>query len=217
MFFVAVWFCCLSWLAFLILAHIINLMHIIFLHWVICFGGYLFVHTLFFKKYSNFWPFLSVPHLVDNYAKIVDERGRNFMCNRKLPSLLVDSMFLVDFSFYRIFVDILLIFIKDSCHLLWTKLHVFLYRSVFIWWHFEFVDRCFFLKKDFEFERNSRFCCLVLLRVLSHSLINDRYHRFSNAALFISFNGFCVKHFLLIYQILSACVYLKVFFLLFSW
>ena len=37
----------------------------------------------------NFGGFLSVPHLVDNYAKIVDERGRNLMCDRTLPSLLV--------------------------------------------------------------------------------------------------------------------------------
>ena len=32
--------------------------------------------------------FLSLHHLVDNYAKIVDERGRNMMCVRTLPSLL---------------------------------------------------------------------------------------------------------------------------------
>ena len=38
---------------------------------------------------NNLWVFLSVPHLVDNYAKIVDERGRNFMCHRTLPSRLV--------------------------------------------------------------------------------------------------------------------------------
>ena len=29
------------------------------------------------------------PHLVDIYAKNVDERGRNFMCERKLPRLLL--------------------------------------------------------------------------------------------------------------------------------
>ena len=39
-------------------------------------------HTpFFFEKYLNFWGFLSVPHLVDNYAEIVDERGRNLMCS----------------------------------------------------------------------------------------------------------------------------------------
>ena len=42
-----------------------------------------------------FCVFPSVPHLVDNYAKIVDERGRNFMCDRTLPSRLV--------YFYRLF------------------------------------------------------------------------------------------------------------------
>ena len=35
-----------------------------------------------------FWVFLSVPHLVDNYAKIVDGRGRNLMCHCTLPSRL---------------------------------------------------------------------------------------------------------------------------------
>ena len=38
---------------------------------------------------NNFWVFLSVPHLVDNYAKIVDGRGRNLMCHRTLPGRLV--------------------------------------------------------------------------------------------------------------------------------
>ena len=32
--------------------------------------------------------FLSVPHMVDIYAKNTDERGRNFLCKRKLPSLI---------------------------------------------------------------------------------------------------------------------------------
>ena len=40
---------------------------------------------------NKFWVFLSVPHLVDNYAKIVDGRGRNLMCHRTLPSRLVIS------------------------------------------------------------------------------------------------------------------------------
>ena len=43
----------------------------------------------FFEKYLNFWVFLSVLHLVDNYAEIVDEQGRNLMCDRTLPILLV--------------------------------------------------------------------------------------------------------------------------------
>ena len=46
-------------------------------------------NTNILKKYMSFWGFLSVPDLVDNYAKIVDERGRNLMCDRTLPSLLV--------------------------------------------------------------------------------------------------------------------------------
>ena len=36
--------------------------------------------------------FFYLPHLVDNYAKIVDERGRNLMCDRTLPSRLVDQI-----------------------------------------------------------------------------------------------------------------------------
>ena len=70
------------------------------LHLVICFGGYLIVHTEFFEKdglfwdsqKNNFWVFLSVPHLVDNYVKIVDGRGRNLMCHRTLPSRLVSNL-----------------------------------------------------------------------------------------------------------------------------
>ena len=90
MFVVVVWFCCLSWLAFLILAYLINLMPHLLLPWVICFGGYLFFYTpIFFEKYLIFWVFLSLPHLVDNYVKIVDERGRNLMCDCILPSRLV--------------------------------------------------------------------------------------------------------------------------------
>ena len=59
---------------FLNTAHLINLTHPFLLHWVICFGGYLFVQTPVFV--NNTWIFCvfpSVPYLVDNYAKIVDE------------------------------------------------------------------------------------------------------------------------------------------------
>ena len=61
MFVVVVWFCRSSSLAFLISAYLINLMHRFLLHWVICFGGYLFVHTpvSFFLK--NTWFFLCFP------------------------------------------------------------------------------------------------------------------------------------------------------------
>ena len=96
LFVVCVWFCCSSLLAFLILAYLITLMpHFFFtslcyLLWRLFFRSYnLALEAIRFEKYLNFWVFLCVPHLVDNYAKIVDERGRNFMCNRTLPSLLV--------------------------------------------------------------------------------------------------------------------------------
>ena len=83
---VDVWFCRLSSLAFLILAYLINLLHHFLLHWFICFVGYIFVHTpVFLKDTWNFCVFLSVPHFVENYAKIVDERGRNITdCTRRL-------------------------------------------------------------------------------------------------------------------------------------
>ena len=48
----------------------------------------LFIH-IFLEKYLNFRGFLSVPHLIDFYAKNLDERGRNFMCERTLSGLLV--------------------------------------------------------------------------------------------------------------------------------
>ena len=53
-----------------------------------------FLGFLGFPK-NNFLGFLSVPHLVDNYAKIVDGRGRNLMCHRTLLSRLVIFSFLV--------------------------------------------------------------------------------------------------------------------------
>ena len=48
-----------------------------------CVGGDLFVYTTFFRC------FLSVPHLVDNYAKNVDERGWSIICERTLRSPLI--------------------------------------------------------------------------------------------------------------------------------
>ena len=70
-----------------------------YLRWRLFFRSY----TIFLEKYlsffgffwvfgfpeNNFWVFSSVPHLVDNYANIVDDRGRNLMCDRTLPSLIV--------------------------------------------------------------------------------------------------------------------------------
>ena len=82
-----------SWLAFLILTYYINLMHqfltpLSYLLWRLSYRSYRIFWKRLFPK-NNFWVFLSVPHLLDNYAKIVDGRGRNFMCHRTLPSRLV--------------------------------------------------------------------------------------------------------------------------------
>ena len=58
-----------------------------------------------FAKY-NFWVFLSVPHLVDNYAKIVDGRGRNLMCHCTLPSRLVEMFSIEPASFVHQYLEI---------------------------------------------------------------------------------------------------------------
>ena len=99
---VVVWFCCSTWLAFLILAYHSNQLHQFFCSSeLFAMEAILsFIHNFFWKllvlfwvfwdsQKNNFCVFLSVPHLVDNYAKIVDGRGRNLMCHRTLPSRLV--------------------------------------------------------------------------------------------------------------------------------
>ena len=88
------WLRCSSWVSFLKMANLINIVQLFLLHWFICFGGdLLFIHQLFLKNTWILGGFLSVPHLVDNYAKIVDEWGRNVMCDRILPSLFVVVLF----------------------------------------------------------------------------------------------------------------------------
>ena len=49
----------------------------------------IFVHTHLFRKKFEFLGFSICSYLVDVYAKNVVERGRNFKCQRTLPSLLV--------------------------------------------------------------------------------------------------------------------------------
>ena len=89
--------CCCCLILPLVFAHFLNIgishqsnasffTPLSYLLWRLSFRSY----TSFFLK--NTWiccVVLSVPHLVDNYAKIVDERGRNLMCERTLPSRLV--------------------------------------------------------------------------------------------------------------------------------
>ena len=100
---IVVWFCCSSWLAFLVMANLINLM----LHFLtsLCYQRW----RLFFINISVwkildwiFGGFLSVPHLVDIYAKNVDERVRNFMCKRTLPILLVALNKHLSFTLFEI-------------------------------------------------------------------------------------------------------------------
>ena len=69
------------------MADLINLIRIFFYSTeVFALEAIFFFIRQFFEKYLNF--FRSV-HLVENYSKNVDERGRNFICERTLPSLLV--------------------------------------------------------------------------------------------------------------------------------
>ena len=89
MFVVVVWFCRPSSLAFLISANLINLMHHFLLHWVICFGGYLFVHTTVFLKYLNFLCFLLCSSFGRKLCQNCGWGGRNLMFDRTLPSRLV--------------------------------------------------------------------------------------------------------------------------------
>ena len=56
--------------------------------------------------------FLFVPHLVENYAEIVDERGRNLMCDWVLPILLVH--FYAQFQLSLAFLKSFLIY-SQSC------------------------------------------------------------------------------------------------------
>ena len=53
---------------------------------------FLFIQILFLKNTRILGGVLSVPHLMDIYAKSAGERGRTFMCKRTLPSLLVSFM-----------------------------------------------------------------------------------------------------------------------------
>ena len=92
MFAVVVWFFWLSWLTCLIIAYLINLRHHFLLHWVICFGGYLFANTFFWKKNQFFFIFLGFS-ICSSFGRQLSQNcgwaGRNLMCDRTLPSLLV--------------------------------------------------------------------------------------------------------------------------------
>ena len=79
--------CCSSSLAFFIMAHLVGLLRqfltpLSYLRWRRSFCSY-------FKITWFFGGFRSNPHMVDIYAKNMDERRRNFMFERTLSSLLV--------------------------------------------------------------------------------------------------------------------------------
>ena len=105
---ISVCYCCLILL--FVLTHCPNINHINLVHhfftplsyllWRLSFRSYTIL------KYLNFWVFLCVPHLVDYYAEIADERGRNLICNRTLPSLLVgdyDQFFILAAKIFQWF------------------------------------------------------------------------------------------------------------------
>ena len=62
-------------------------------HRIIDVGGNLLVNTpKLFEKSFSFWVVLSVPHSFDGQlCQKYDERDRNFMCKRTLPSFLVNT------------------------------------------------------------------------------------------------------------------------------
>ena len=65
---------------------------------------------VFWDSQKNLWVFLSVPQLVVNCAKILDEWGRNILCDCTLRSLLVYCTFeLIWLSFFEIFTSNLLV------------------------------------------------------------------------------------------------------------
>ena len=84
--------CCLilsSRLAFLVMADLINLIRHFYSTEVFAWQAiFLFIRQFFEKKLEYFGGFY-VPHLVDIYAKNVNEQGRNFTCNRTLLKLFV--------------------------------------------------------------------------------------------------------------------------------
>ena len=87
---VVVWFCCLSWLAFSILAYLMNLMHHFFYSTELFAleAMFSFIHQFFLNNWI-FGFFFICSSFGRQFAKTVDERVRNLMCNRTLPSLLV--------------------------------------------------------------------------------------------------------------------------------
>ena len=134
-----------SWLAFLILTYYIKLMHqfltpLSYLLWRLSYRSYRIFWKRLFAK-NNFWVFLSVPHLLDSYAKIVDGRGRNFMCHRTLPSRLVH--YAVDASSLILWSVIMFkahIFIDDCNSDSWKKLSVaFLIFAIVNFLHFDYA------------------------------------------------------------------------------
>ena len=71
--------------------------------------SYLF-WRLSFRSYATFekktwvFGFFYVPHLVDNHAKIVDERGRNLMCNLHITESPCHSYVWIHFRELNFFV-----------------------------------------------------------------------------------------------------------------
>ena len=82
---IVVWFCCSSWLAFPIMAELIKLMRLFLFHWVICFGGALFVHKHFF-----FWKTSTVSR--DRWQSYPDLRHTSFTFWAKINNMACASL-----------------------------------------------------------------------------------------------------------------------------
>ena len=88
--FVIVWFCISSSLAFLLMAVRINLMRRFLLCQIICVAGDPLVRKPFFWKIFQFLSCFICSAFDRQLCQKCDERGRNFMCERTLPSLLLN-------------------------------------------------------------------------------------------------------------------------------
>ena len=103
---IVVWLCSSSWLAFLTMANLINLMQNLFLsplsylRWRQSFSSC----TFFFKK-MNFCGFSICTSFGRHLCQKCGWAVRKFMCKRTLPRLLVDVCFEKISSFYCLRVE----------------------------------------------------------------------------------------------------------------
>ena len=74
------------------MAYLISLMRLFYSNESIALEAIFMFIGIFLKNTQFFGGFLSVPNFVDIYAETADERGRNFLWERTIPSHLFISM-----------------------------------------------------------------------------------------------------------------------------